>query len=108
MDSRTPGVPLPVCQEEVPMKSALRGAAWAALCLCGNSYAQSSVTLYGVLDDGLNYTSNSGGHHAFAMVSGDTAETSFGLKGSEDLGGGLSAIFTLESGVNLNSGRLNH
>ncbi|MHB9834320.1 porin [Paraburkholderia terrae] len=89
------------------MKSALRGAAWAALCLCGNSYAQSSVTLYGVLDDGLNYTSNAGGHHAFAMVSGDTAETSFGLKGSEDLGGGLSAIFTLESGVNLNSGQLN-
>jgi predicted porin len=77
------------------------------LCLCGNSYAQSSVTLYGILDDGLNYTSNSGGHHSFAMVSGDTAETSFGLKGTEDLGGGLTAIFTLENGVNVNTGQLN-
>ncbi|CAD6513950.1 porin [Paraburkholderia sabiae] len=87
-----------------------RYAALMALCLCGTSgtsYAQSSVTLYGVLDDGLNYTSNAGGHHAFAMVSGDTAETSFGLKGTEDLGGGLSAIFTLENGVNLNNGQLN-
>ncbi|MFL9945816.1 porin [Paraburkholderia agricolaris] len=71
------------------------------------AHAQSSVTLYGVLDDGLNFTSNANGHHAFSMVSGETAETSFGLKGTEDLGGGLSAIFTLENGVNLNSGELN-
>ncbi|MPW18073.1 porin [Paraburkholderia sp. CNPSo 3157] len=89
------------------MKYMLRNAAFVSLCVSGNCYAQSSVTLYGVLDTGLNYTSNSGGHHSFAMVSGDTAETSFGLKGTEDLGGGLSAIFTLENGVNLNTGQLN-
>ena len=71
------------------------------------AHAQSSVTLYGVLDDGINFTSNAAGHHAFTMVSGDTSESSFGLKGVEDLGGGLSALFTLENGTNLNSGSLN-
>ncbi|MDE1181947.1 porin [Paraburkholderia sp.] len=81
--------------------------ALAVTMLANDARAQSSVTLYGVLDDGLNFTTNAAGHHAFSMVSGDTAETSFGLKGVEDLGGGLSAIFTLENGVNLNSGALN-
>jgi predicted porin len=71
------------------------------------SFAQSSVTLYGVLDEGVNFTTNAGGHHAVSMVSGDTAESSFGLKGTEDLGGGLSAIFTLENGMNLSNGALN-
>jgi predicted porin len=78
-----------------------------AFVLATQAHAQSSVTLYGVLDEGLNFTTNAGGHHAFSMVSGETAETSFGLKGTEDLGGGLSAIFTLENGVNINSGALN-
>lgn len=75
--------------------------------LAQQGHAQSSVTLYGVLDDGLNFTSNADGHHAFSMVSGDTAETSFGLRGTEDLGDGLNAIFTLENGVNINSGAFN-
>lgn len=82
-------------------------AGFAALLASGTTYAQSSVTLYGTLDDGLNYTSNARGHSAWAMVSGDSTESSFGFKGNEDLGGGLSAIFTLESGFNLNSGLSN-
>ncbi|WP_322093890.1 porin [Paraburkholderia bannensis] len=89
------------------MKKVVIPTAIAAIFASGAAHAQSSVTLYGTLDDGLNFTSNARGHHAFAMVSGDTAETSFGLKGTEDLGGGLSAIFTLENGTNLNSGALN-
>jgi predicted porin len=35
------------------------------MCVCTYAAAQSSVTLYGVLDDGINYTSNSGGHAAW-------------------------------------------
>ncbi|MGH8783169.1 porin [Paraburkholderia sp.] len=90
------------------MKSCLAKAAmFGATVFAVQAHAQSSVTLYGVLDEGLNFTSNAAGHHAFSMVSGDTSETSFGLKGTEDLGGGLSAIFTLENGVNLNNGALN-
>jgi predicted porin len=82
-------------------------AALAVLFSPAYANAQSSVTLYGTLDEGLNYTSNARGHSAWTMVSGDGAESSFGLKGTEDLGGGLAAIFTLESGFNLNSGALN-
>lgn len=72
-----------------------------------DGHAQSSVTLYGQIDAGLNFTSNANGHHAFAMVSGDTAETSFGLMGTENLGGGLNAVFTLENGVNVFNGQAN-
>ncbi|WP_428996017.1 porin [Paraburkholderia ferrariae] len=56
--------------------------------------AQSSVTLYGVLDAGLLYTSRA------VNASG----TNIGLRGTEDLGGGLSAIFDLESGIDVANG----
>ncbi len=57
------------------------------------AFAQSSVTLYGVLDEGLNFTNNAGGGKAYQMSTADLAVSRFGLKGSEDLGGGLHAIF---------------
>ncbi|WP_321944246.1 porin [Paraburkholderia tropica] len=69
------------------------------------AYAQSSVTLYGVVDAGFNYFSNSHGtkgHVNFAS-GGDYADR-WGVKGREDLGGGLSAIFTLENGFNIGTG----
>ena len=62
------------------------------------AHAQSSVTLYGTLDAGLVYTNNQLGHNNFQQASGTVSDTYFGLKGNEDLGGGLHAIFTLESG----------
>jgi predicted porin len=68
-------------------------------------HAQSSVTLYGTLDAGIVYTNNQQGHNNFQESSGNLSNTYFGLKGSEDLGAGLHAIFTLESGFNLNSGQ---
>ncbi|WP_322070533.1 porin [Paraburkholderia bannensis] len=79
--------------------------ATAFMCVCTAAMAQSSVTLYGVLDDGINYTSNSGGHAAWQMASGDLAVSRWGLKGSEDLGGGLHAVFDLDSGFNLPAGQ---
>ncbi|MDE1182243.1 porin [Paraburkholderia sp.] len=69
-----------------------------------NAHAQSSVTLYGTLDAGLVYSNNQGGHSNWQQGSGTVSNTYFGLKGNEDLGGGLHAIFTLESGFNINSG----
>ncbi|EKS69449.1 MULTISPECIES: porin [Caballeronia] len=69
------------------------------------AHAQSSVTLYGTLDAGLVYTNNAGGHNNWQQGSGAVSDTYFGLKGSEDLGGGLHALFKLESGFNLNNGR---
>jgi predicted porin len=69
------------------------------------AHAQSSVTLYGVIDAGLTYTSNSGGKSNWQQTSGGIDQSRFGLRGSEDLGNGLKAIFNLESGFNLNNGR---
>jgi predicted porin len=88
------------------MKKTLLAVALPALLLSGAAHAQSSVTLYGVIDEGLDFTSNAAGHSGYAMVSGDVAGSRWGLKGSEDLGGGLKAIFQLENGFNINNGKL--
>jgi len=71
------------------------------------AHAQSSVTLYGTLDAGLVFANNQGGHSNWQQGSGSVSNTYFGLRGSEDLGSGLHAIFTLESGFNLNNGKFN-
>ncbi len=68
------------------------------------AHAQSSVTLYGLIDTGVVYTNNQQGHSNYQLLSSSTQNTVFGLKGSEDLGGGLHAIFKLEQGFILNNG----
>ncbi|WP_027794011.1 porin [Paraburkholderia acidipaludis] len=71
-----------------------------------SAHAQSSVTLYGSLDAGILYANNAGGHSTWNQSSSGLSYTYFGLKGSEDLGGGLKAIFKLESGFDINNGGL--
>jgi predicted porin len=77
-----------------------------------SAHAQSTVTLYGIVDSGLLYTSKSLGQggvnagHTFALVDGGNAGSRFGMKGAEDLGGGLKAIFDLESGISVANGGL--
>jgi len=66
--------------------------------------AQSSVTLYGLIDAGVSYTNNQAGHSAWQQTSGTVSGSRWGLRGAEDLGGGLKAIFTLENGFTLNNG----
>ncbi|WP_322044553.1 porin [Paraburkholderia sp. J67] len=86
-----------------------------ALMITGAAHAQGSITLYGVLDASLLYLSktenpstgaNSGKFFGF----GDSgySPSVFGLKGSEDLGGGMKANFTLESGINMGTGGFNN
>ena len=76
------------------------------------AHAQSSVTLYGLIDAGISYTNNvqngapSHGSSRVALGSGNISGSRFGLRGSEDLGGGLHAIFVLENGFNVNNGAL--
>ncbi|OAJ51324.1 hypothetical protein A6V36_15330 [Paraburkholderia ginsengiterrae] len=73
--------------------------------VAGVAHAQSSVTLYGSIDEGFEYISNLGGHADYALVSGtQQLGNRWGLKGSEDLGGGLSAVFQLENGFSINNG----
>lgn len=71
------------------------------------AHAQNSVTLYGVVDTGLMYVHNSGGHASqWLMASGTESGSRWGLKGSEDLGGGLRTLFQLENGFSSTSGAL--
>ncbi|WP_027783447.1 MULTISPECIES: porin [Burkholderia] len=72
----------------------------------GAAHAQSSVTLYGIIDEGLLFNNNAGGKHLYSMASGVMQGSRFGLRGTEDLGGGLKAVFTLENGFDVNSGKL--
>lgn len=69
--------------------------------------AQSSVTLYGMLDSGIGYTSNINGHKRFGLDGGAVGSNKWGLKGEEDLGGGLKAVFKLENGFNIGTGGIN-
>ena len=70
------------------------------------AHAQSSVTLYGLIDAGITYTNNQGGGHAWQQSTGGVNGSRWGLRGTEDLGGGLKAIFTLENGFGINNGTL--
>jgi outer membrane protein OmpU len=74
------------------------------LVMASGAQAQSSVTLYGVIDDGLTYVSNVGGAHVYKMDDSVSQGDRFGFKGVEDLGGGLKAVFDLEGGFNPNTG----
>ena len=72
---------------------------------CGTAHAQSSVTLYGIADVGIEHINNtSAGGAQTREVSGNLSGSRWGLKGAEDLGGGMKAIFQLENGFNINDG----
>jgi predicted porin len=81
----------------------------ALLGASGAAQAQSSVTLYGVIDAGLGYVSkaNESGDRLYGMINGNLSGDRWGLKGQEDLGGGLKAIFQLENGFDVGTGQLN-
>jgi len=79
-----------------------------ACALSGLANAQTSVTLYGVIDTGLIYVNNvSGKDDLFGMKQGTMSGNRWGLRGEEDLGSGLKAVFTLENGFNSATGALN-
>jgi predicted porin len=74
------------------------------------AHAQSSVTLYGLIDAGISYVNNSktatGHDNLFKYDDGVSQGSRWGLRGTEDLGGGLKALFVLESGFNSGNGTL--
>ena len=81
-----------------------QGIGGAALLLAAQgAWAQSTVTLYGVVDSFVQYLGN-GSTHSFSERSGGNSGSNVGLKGDEDLGGGFKARFVLESGYNVNNG----
>jgi predicted porin len=88
--------------------------------LAGTASAQSSVTLYGIVAGNVTYannvqigaTSSSGkpiGGAQVAQLDGSSSglgTSRWGVKGTEDLGSGINAIFQLESGLTINNGTL--
>jgi predicted porin len=83
----------------------LVGAA-ASVVMGTAAHAQSTVTLYGLIDEGVDFNSNLNGQRQWKMSSGDAQGSRWGLKGAEDLGGGYKAVFQLENGFDVNTGRL--
>jgi predicted porin len=67
--------------------------------------AQSSVTLYGLIDLSVGSSKSPGGAANKNLSSGNMTTSYVGLKGSEDLGGGLSAVYALESFLRADTGR---
>lgn len=79
-----------------------------AVVVCGGfalaAHAQSSVTLYGRIDNGILYESGLPTGHLFSASSGDWGCSWFGLRGVEQLGGGSRAIFNLEGQLDTMTG----
>jgi predicted porin len=95
---------------EETMKKALLAAALMSAGVI--AHAQSSVTLFGRLDAGVEYmsgipsTTGSGSTSRVKLESGDWGTSLWGMKGVEDLGGGLSTVFHLEGSFSTATGAL--
>lgn len=72
----------------------------------GAALAQSSVTLYGIVDVNVQLRDPAQGNSVLGINSGHQSGSRWGLRGSEDLGGGLRGIFTLEGGFDVDRGTL--
>ncbi|TAL76828.1 MAG: porin [Burkholderiaceae bacterium] len=97
------------------MKKTLLAAALVAgfAGLTGVAQAETSVTLYGLLDSGIGYqqfrgtnedTGSSVKARNIGLLSGGQSSNRWGLKGTEDLGDGLKAVFVLENGFDIGTG----
>lgn len=96
------------------MKKSLLALAAMGAFAGGAAQAQSSVSVYGIFDGGYAYTNKTetavNGTQTNNAVSGfaggQAASSRLGFRGTEDLGGGLAAVFNLELGVNAGTGEV--
>jgi predicted porin len=84
------------------MKKSMLAATF--LTLGGSAIAQSSVTIFGVVDTTLQRASQGGASATRLLGVGGNQFSRIGFRGIEDLGGGLSAGFVLDAGINVDSG----
>jgi len=85
-------------------RTTVLAACAAGMALAAAAQAQTSVQLYGSVDAGLSHVNNERGGSAQRVDSGNRSPDRFGLRATEDLGRGLKALFTLESGFNVDNG----
>ena len=75
--------------------------------IAGSAAAQTNVTVYGLVDAGLIHESGrADGRKVTELGSGIQSGSRIGFRGTEDLGGGLSAIFTIENGFQADTGAM--
>ena len=85
------------------MKKLLAGAVAAALPMFAQ--AQTNITMFGIADAGISFGSRGAGSSTAPRVDSGILSTSrWGVRGQEDLGGGLSAIFWAEATWNVDDG----
>lgn len=70
----------------------------------GGAFAQSNVTIYGIVDVGVE-SGNSGYGSKLRVQSGQSAGNRIGFRGEENLGNGITAFFNLEQGFLLDNGQ---
>lgn len=88
--------------KKIVLACAVMGAFAGAAC------AQSNVTVYGIVDIAVNHTDNGAASNSrtWSIDNGTQLPSRIGFKGSEDLGGGLSASFQLENGFDSSTGEM--
>lgn len=81
--------------------------ATGALC-AGSALAQTSTTLYGIMDVSVRYMTNADRTNGslMQMTNGAITSSRWGVRGTEDLGGGLSAVYQLEGGIEPDTGSI--
>ena len=70
------------------------------------AHAQTNVTIYGIADAALVGENGSAAGHQTKITSGAASASRIGFRGTEDLGNGMSAFFTLETGAKIDTGEL--
>jgi predicted porin len=87
-------------------KSALALAVLAALSLNNSANAQTNVQVYGLIDAGVEAVNHAGPNDGgmVRVISGGKNTSRWGFRGTEDLGGGLKAVFNLEGGILMDTG----
>ncbi|MGO4379377.1 porin [Pseudoduganella sp. RAF53_2] len=86
------------------MKKTLISLAVLAAATTGVAHAQSAVQIYGIVDAGVVYEQGGKNGNVTKVTSGAASASRIGFKGTEDLGGGLNAIFVLEGGFRTDTG----
>ncbi|WP_422844920.1 porin [Acidovorax sp. M2(2025)] len=79
---------------------------FSSLGMAQSATGTSSVTMYGIVDVGIQHVTGAPGGSATRLTSGNMQGSRLGFKGNEDLGGGYRAVFTLESRLEADTGAL--
>lgn len=82
------------------------GAAAAFALAAGAAQAQTGIAIYGIMDAGLLHERGGVAGSVTRVGSGIGSASRIGIRGTEDLGGGMTAVFTLENGTRIDTGEV--